>query len=453
MASYSSEVSEIVVTRPDGSSVRILHMAALTDGQRLREEIVVPLSEYAALPIANLMPQAVEVRSREQADAWLVQGAALMFVGGLVYALSLEALASRSIEEPTTERAVFGPKDTLIESIDKNIGMIRGHLRDPRLRMERLIIGTRVPSTIGVCYVDGVVDAQELDDVMDRLTRWRPARVGFVSALLRPLFGPIWGPFLPADFSERPYRVADLLYRGRIAILVDGSPYALLIPMPFLDLFVDEEEYLQATTTRYFVRALRFLAFAIALFGPGLYVAVMTVNTTVLPGLLAVAVASNRQSLAFPIISETVLMLVVLDIMVEATTAMKGVLGPAISIVGSLIVGQAAVRANLASNLGVIVLALTALATFITPRFQITYAVRVWKYPFLIVGGIFGLVGWSVTLLWLLTTVSSQRSVGVPYLAPVAPVLPAAWQTESPSQHGWQGSTTQFVRRRPWRRR
>ena len=319
--------------------------------------------------------------------------------------------------------------------------------------MKRLTLGSVAPTQVAVLFVEGSTDSRELDDLVTRLESYHPPRVGFVSSLLRPIFGALWSPFLPADFTERPYRAADFLFRGRFVILVDGSPYALMVPVTFMELFMDEEEYLQSTSTRYFVRALRLLAFAIALLGPGLYIAILTVNTTVMPGLLAIAVASNRQSLAFPILTETTLMLIILDIMAEATTAMKGVLGPAISIVGSLIVGQAAVRANLASNLGVILLALTALATFITPRYQVTYAVRVWKYIFLLVSGVLGLVGWSAGIIWLTVNLSSKRELGVSYLAPLAPFLPGAWDTTSPEQQRGLAGVPSYVRRLPPRRR
>ncbi|EQD47267.1 GerA spore germination protein, partial [mine drainage metagenome] len=224
---------------------------------------------------------------------------------------------------------------------------------------------------------------------------------------------------------------ADFLFRGHIVILADGSPFALVVPVPILEMFVDEEEYLQATSTRYFVRGLRALSFFIAMLGPGLYVAVLTVDTTILPGLLAIATASSRASIAYPILTETFLMLIIVDIMAEATVSMKGILGPAISIVGSLIVGEAAVRANLASNLGVILLALTTLATFITPRYQMTYAARIWKYGFLFISGIFGIVGWTIGVLWLMTDLVGKRELGMHYLAPLAPFRPEAFSTAS----------------------
>jgi len=444
-----AEVSELDVTRPNGEKVRVLQLPAMVDGQRLQTELLSALAG-SITPIPALLARGARVMTREDADRHLLDGAALVFYGRSVYALQLRSIPTRSVEEPTTERAVFGPKDAFVESMEMNIALIRSHLQDPLLIAQRITLGTEAPTHLAVLYREGAADPSQLDDILTRLSRYRPPRVGFVSSLLRPLYGSLWSPFLPADFTERPYRAADLLFRGRFVILVDGSPYAMLLPVSFVDLFIDEEEYLQASGTRYFVRLLRFLAFAIAIFGPGLYVAVLSVNTTVMPGLLAIAVASNRQSLAFPILTETILMLVVLDIMAEATTAMKGVLGPAISIVGSLIVGQAAVRANLASNLGVILLALTALATFITPRYQLTYATRVWKYVFLFVSGVLGLVGWSAGVLWLAISLSATRELGTHYLAPLAPLLPGAWDTTSPLQRRMP-SVPAYVRRTPRR--
>ena len=445
------EVTELIVTRPTGEKVRILQLPALVDGQRLQTELISALAT-SSTAVAELLTRAAQVRTRGEADWHLLDGAALVFSAGSVFALQLRSVPMRSVQEPSTERAVFGPKDAFIEPLEENISLIRSHLRDPNLIAQRITLGTEAQTQLTVLHVEGKADPEELDDIITRLQAYRPPRIGFVSTLLRPLFGPQWSPFLPADFTERPYRAADHLFRGRFVILVDGSPYAMLVPVQFFELFMDEEEYLQATSTRYFVRLLRVLAFIIALLGPGLYLAALTVNTTVMPGLLAIAVASNRQTIAFPIFTETILMLIVLDIMAEATTAMKGVLGPAISIVGSLIVGQAAVRANLASNLGVILLAMTALATFITPRYQMTYTVRVWKYIFLLAGGILGLVGWSAGVIWLMTNLSSKRELGVSYLGPFAPILPEAWDTASPLQNSLP-TVPAYVRRGMPRRR
>ena len=335
-----------------------------------------------------------------------------------------------------------------MEELAQNIALVRNHLRDPNLEVERLVIGTRAGTDVAVMSLAGTVDATILDDVVARLRSYAPPRLGFVSALLRPLFGIAWSPFLRADFTERPDRIADQIYRGRIVVLADGSPFALIVPQTLDDLFKDEEAELQSVITQYFVRGMRLIAFFISVFLPGLYVAVLTVNTTIVPGLLAIAVAANRQPIAFPIFTETLLLLLTIDIMAEATASMKGVLGPAISIVGSLIIGQATVRANLASNLAVILIALTALSTYITPRYFITYAFRIWKYPILFLSGILGIMGWTIGALFLIIHLAAIRTLGVNYLSPAAPLLPRTLGRESVFGFRSEAGTARMFRRR-----
>lgn len=443
----SDDLVDLLVTRPDGTAAHCLHMPSLIDTKRLHSEVLLPLTS-SSRGIAQAIPQATRITTRAQADQALVQGSAVLFVGSQVFDVPIRVVPNRSVQEPTTERAVFGPKDSLVETLDDSMALVRSHLRDPHLMIERMAIGTQAVTSVAVLYIDGAVETPMLDDVLDRLSHFHPPRVGFVTSLLHPLFGTYWSSFLPVDVTEKPYRVADYLARGMIVVMADGSPFAMAMPVPFLYSFVGEEEHLQSVTTRYFVRGLRVLAFLIALLGPGLYIAILTVNTSILPGLLAIAVASNRQTIAFPIITETLLLLLILDIMAEATTAMKGVLGPAISIVGSLIVGQAAVRANLASNLGVILLAATALATYISPRYLLTFATRVWRYPIVMLSAMFGLVGWSVGVLWLGIHLSKKRVLGVPYTTPLGPLLPKALKTTSRIASEMPDEVPNYLRRR-----
>ena len=437
------ELTSIAVPRPGGGPTELVYLTAMADAQRVLTEVAEPLRSSAGT-VATVLPWASGVGTCAAADGQLLTGSVLVFAPEGVYALQVPRSSQRSVQEPSTERSAFGPKDALIENLEDDVALIRSHLRDPRLRVEHMQLGTDAPTDVALLYVNGVVDGAMVDEARDRLARYRAPRVGFVSSLLRPLFGAIWDGFLPADFSERPYRIADFLSRGRLAILVDGSPFAMILPLFFIELFIDEEEYLQATLTRYFIRALRMLSFLIAVFGPGLYVAIMAVNPTVVPGLLAVAVASSRQALPYPIFTEILLMLIIIDILTEATVSQKSLLGPAISIVGGLVAGQAAVRANLASNLGVIVVSVTMLATFMTSRLYITYSARIWKYMILVLSELLGLVGWSTGIALLLVVFTSHRQLGAHYLAPLAPLR--AHDLPSPSLAGRHRRAPRYVR-------
>jgi spore germination protein KA len=442
------DLDDIKVLRPDGSAVQVLFLKSSADAKRVRAEAVAPLSTSSGA-LDAVLPMFTPVKSTGQANQRLLSGSALVFAAGTVLAGDMPSAAMRSVQEPSTERAVFGPKDALVESISDNIGLIRGHLRDPRMRVEYLALGTDAPTDVALVYLNGVIDGHIVDEARRRIAEFQPPRVGFVSSLLRPLYGAIWDGFLPADFSERPYRIADFVARGRLAILVDGSPFAMIVPMLFVELFIDEEEYLQATSTRYFLRALKFVAFFLATFGPGFYLAVMTINPTIVPGLLAVAVASSRQSLPYPIFTETLLMLILIDILADATLTQKSTLGPAISIVGGLVAGQAAVRADLASDIGVIVVSITLLATFMTSRLYITYSVRVWKYAILAVSALFGIAGLATGMLFLIAVFTSHRQIGVQYLAPLAPLRPGGFSSRSLYRRGNPQVPTHVRKPRP----
>jgi len=421
---------DIVVDRPNGERLRLMHLQALVQSQRLKMELIGPLTTTSDAT-SMIVPDASQVSSADEAEKQLLDGAVLLWSNAGVQSVKLPGFPARSVDQPSTERAVFGPKDAFVEDLQDNIGLIRRHLRDPRLRVERMTLGTMAPTAVALCYLTDVADSALVDEAAARIKSFRTERIGFVSSLLRPLFGAVWNGFLPAEFSERPYRTADFLARGRIAILADGSPFALVTPVPFLEVFIEEEEYVQATTTRYFVRALRVIAFFIALMVPGLYAAMLTVNPTIMPGLLAITVSSSRGALPYPVFTEILLLLVVFDIMAESTVTMKGLMGPTISIVGALIAGQAAIRANLASNLGVIVASITLLATFMTSRYILTYSVRLWKYFVLVLSVLFGIVGWATALLWVMANLTSQRQFGVFYLAPLAPLTPSSLKSTS----------------------
>ncbi len=396
-----------------GAAISLAYVATLVSPWEIEEKILAPLKDRPGR-LARL-PGTRPVGGARAVASSLLQGRAVIQDGERLVSLAVSHARSRSIDEPTTERAVFGAKDAFIELLDANVALVRQHARDPDLRVELLHVGTRVPTRVAVLSIAGVADPDHHAMVVRRIEAHPVARLPFVSHLVTPLFGPVWSPFLPVSFTERPGRVLDHLYRGRIAVLADGSPFALIAPMTWLDDVREEEVHLLSPLTRLFVRTLRLAAIFLATVLPGLYVAILTGNPNFLPGLLSVTIAASRESVPYPLITETFFMMLVLDVLAESTVAMKGVLGPSISIVGSLIIGDAAVRANLVSNLSVILVAGTALGTFVTPHFWSTYGYRMWKYPILLASGALGVIGWATSVTWLIVHLASSRTLGVAY--------------------------------------
>lgn len=431
-----SDLFKTRVARPDGSEASVFGLAGLIDPSTLERDVLRPLQTLSATP-AEVLPQVFRVRSIDEARRLMIGGAAIVISGKVAWACRVGGYPKRQIDVPDTERAIFGPKDAFIEDLDTNVGLLRRQLPDPDLMVDRLTLGTKVARKGVLIHIAGVADPSAVEAVAGRLKARQTPRVGFISSLVPMLLGPQVNPFVRAEFTERPARVAMQLVRGKIALLLDGSPFAMVVPHTIADTFTDDETSFPSPLVRLFVRFIRVIALAAATFLPGLYVAVLSVNPVVLPGLLALQVAFDRSTIPYPVVTETFILLLVLDVLSESTISMKAVLGPAISIVGSIIIGEAAVRADLASNLSVILVAVTALGTFITPWFTSSYAYRLWKYPILLFSAAMGIAGWALGILFMMAALVGERSLGMSYLTPVTPLLPvraAALATSGPAR-------------------
>lgn len=405
----------VVVTVQVGAagSMRLAYLRSLVPPSAIEDHLLSPLAarpaRIAALAGSRRLQGAVQVTSS------LLAGRVVVEHGTALYSVTVPVAKGRPVEQPSTERAVFAAKDAFVETLDQNLALIRQHAPDPDLRVELVRVGTDVPTRVAVLSIADMGDPALHATVVNRLNAHPVRRLAFVSHLVSPLFGPVWSPFLPVSFTERPDQVSEQLYRGRVAVLADGSPFALMMPKTWIDEQREEEDHLLSPITRAFIRTLRLIAAFSATALPGLYIAILGGNTNFLPGLLSIAVASSRESVPYPLLTETLFIMVVFDILAESTVAMKGVLGPSISIVGSLIIGEAAVRANLVSNLSVMLVAATALGTFVTPHFWITYGYRIWKYPIIVASAMLGLVGWTASVSWLIVHLASTRTLGVSY--------------------------------------
>jgi len=242
------------------------------------------------------------------------------------------------------------------------------------------------------------------------------------SVLSELLFGRTLTPFPLGQLTERPVRVARALMNGRVAVLVDGSPFALIVPTTLVELQKDSEGFLQGPLNRLFARFLRAAGTLLAVLGPATYAALLAVNPQILPTPLAVTVAVTREGVPYPVLGEILVLLLLQDLVQQAAMQAPGPLGQTLTIVGSLIIGQAAVTARLASSLVIIVLAGTAIGSLIIVNFPLSFAIRIWKYPITVLAGFLGAFGLVAGFASLLVHLASLQSAGVPYLKPFAPL-------------------------------
>jgi spore germination protein KA len=326
----------------------------------------------------------------------------------------------RAIDEPKTESVVRGSREGFTESLDTNKSMLRRKIKNQNLTMEDFKIGKQTKTPICIAYLNGIVNPKLISEIKLRLNRINTDAIlesGYIEQFIEDAPFSI---FSTVGNSEKPDRVAAKLLEGRAAILVDGTPFVLTVPMLFIEGFQSAEDYYSRPYYSSFVRILRFLAFNISILAPGVYVALSTFNQELIPTDLLFSMAANREGIPFPAVMEAGMMIVIFEILREAGVRLPRPVGQAISIVGALVIGQSAVAAGLVGAPMIIVVSLTAVSSFVVvPHLDSGTILRI---IFLIMAGIFGGFGIAITLLGLLIHLCSLRSFGTPYLSPLAPL-------------------------------
>jgi hypothetical protein len=358
-------------------------------------------------------------------DAILI-GDALVIVDGLNEAIIIAArgYAMRAIAEPTNEQVVRGPRDGFVENLRTNTALLRRRVRDPLFRIDSVQIGKKTKTDVGIAYIKGLASDDLIEEVKARLDKIEIDGIlesGYIEELISD--GP-WSPFPTIQSTERPDKAASSILEGRVVLLIDNTPFTLLMPVSFWQFLQASDDYYYNFYIGSFFRLIRYIAFVISLTFPSIFVMLASFHQEMIPTPLALTIASGREVNPFPVLLEALLMEISFELMREAGLRMPKPIGSAVSIVGSLIIGQAAVQAGLISPFMVIVVALTGIASFAIPNYTSSFAIRLMRFPILIASGTLGLLGFTFTLGLLLIHLISLRSFGKPYFEPFAPYEP-----------------------------
>ncbi|CAM4485543.1 spore germination protein KA [Paenibacillus endophyticus] len=332
----------------------------------------------------------------------------------------------RSLEEPSSEPVIRGPRDGFIENISTNIGLIRSRLKSSRLKMESITIGELSQTEVILTYIVGIASESLIEEVRKRVSRIQIDGILDSAYIEEFIEDSPYSPFPLLHSTERPDVVAAELLEGKVAILVDTSPFALIAPMTFWTGLQASEDYYVRWPIATFVRWVRFLFTAIAIFAPPLYVAVTTFHQEMIPTNLVLSLASSREAVPFPALIEALLMEIIFEALREAGIRLPKQIGQAVSIVGALVIGQAAVEAGIISAPVVIIVSITGIAAFTIPRYSFANGIRLLRFPMLFLAGTLGLYGIVLGFLGILLHVAMLRSFGVPYFTPVAPLTLAS---------------------------
>lgn len=353
-------------------------------------------------------------------------GEVVLFVDGFprAFIFSCKEMKTRSIPEPSYENAVRGPRDAFVENITVNINLIRKRLVTPNLVMERHKLG-RISSThIALSYIKGLASEGLIAEVRKRLTRIDIDAVLESSYLEQLMQDSPYSPFPQLRVTERPDAVVGDLLEGRVAIITDNTSFVLTAPGELAAQLVSPEDYYNKFYVATSIRLLRLFTFLAALTLPSFYIAITNFHQEMIPTTLFISIAAARQGVPFPGIAEALLMEIMFEVLREATIRLPSNFAQVVSIVGALIIGQAAVQANLVSPLMIIVVATTGIASFAIPQYSLGLTIRLLRFPLMICAALLGLFGLMTFLLAILLHLCSLRSFGVPYLSPLAPLNP-----------------------------
>ncbi|NMI07266.1 spore germination protein [Paenibacillus sp. SZ31] len=355
----------------------------------------------------------------------LLSGSAILLLEGSVRGLKIGAAGweDRSVGEPVSQTVVRGPMEGFNENLRTNTSLIRKRIRNPHLWIEEREIGKVTKTRVAVLYLEHIVDqeiVEELGRRLDEIDIDSILESGYIEELVQDKTGTI---FPTVYNSERPDTVSAALLEGRVAIIVDGTPFVLLVPALFVHFFQSPEDYYQRADISTLIRMIRYLAFFIALLAPSFYIAITTFHQEMLPTNLLISLAAQREGVPFPAFIEAILMELTYEILREAGIRIPKTVGQAVSIVGTLVIGQAAVDAGVVSAAMVIIVSITAISSYVIPENGLSISVRILRFVLMILAAAFGFYGILIVLLITVTHLCSLRSFGVSYMSPFAPFI------------------------------
>ena len=386
-----------------------------------------------------------KLESMDEVFSALLAGNAVFFMDGYDQAMKISSKGypGMGVSEAEAEKVLRGSREGFSDSVKTNSALVRKRLRDTRLKVEERQIGTRTHTMLHMLYMEDLVREEFLEDVRERLDTYEIDGI-LDSGMLEQLTEEVWySPFPQYQITERPDRAAQEILNGKIVLICDNSPSVLILPSSFQGFMESSEDWNQRFEMASFLRVLRYLALACATLFPGLYLAVIRFHTQILPTNLILSFADAREGVPFSSVAELIFLELAFELIREAGVRVPGALGNAIGIVGGLIVGDAAVSANLVSPIVVMIVALTALGSMTIPNEEFASAFRLIKYVFLFLGGFLGIFGIVLGIYLLISHLAGLLSFGMPYLMPFVKRNP---------EHGVGDGILRMPFQRRWRR-
>ena len=354
-------------------------------------------------------------------EFYLYNGFTVLVYRNKIYAIETKASLDRSVTSPLVEQDLYGAKDALLENYQKNIGLIKRRLKSSHLKTKEYKLGRFTQTSTGVLYIDNITDmslVKRIDALLNKIDTDSVIDVGELKQFLTMDKGNV---FPPTKLTERPDVIVKALLDGKLVIVMDTSPFAIILPAVLAD-FINpiSDKYLYQRNANN-LKILRMICFFLTIFTPAFYIAIITYNQETIPASLLTNFITQNEGIPFPATIETFFMIFICEMLRESDIRFPSNFSSSISILGALILGDAAVSANIVSPIMIIITALTFISSMIFSNVELSGAIRIWRFIAMIIASFYGLYGVALAFIFFIVSLSSYSSFGLPYTFPVLP--------------------------------
>jgi spore germination protein KA len=402
----------------------LIFLDTMADKDKIQRDIVKPMMEADGPPFESVLySNFLKSDNLFKAKEALLNGSCIMFLDGVkeFYMMEVGLSKERTIIEPSNEQVIQGSHEGFIENLSTNLHLIRKSCRTANLTMEQITVGDQIQSKIAMVYMKDLANNDMVNEFKRRVHHISMDYIPSTGALQELIEDSTWSPFPQVLSTERVDRVVSHLNEGRVAVLMEGSPACLIIPVTFFAFFHSPDDYNSRWMIGTFIRSMRLVSIFIAVNLPAIYIAVIGFHFEVLPDDLVLPVVSSIKNIPFPPLIEALVMELTIELIREAGVRLPSRIGQTIGIVGGLVIGDAVVRAGLISNTMIVVVAITAIAAYSIPTTEMSDAVRFLRFPHMILASTFGFVGITFGFMFTLAHLCRLESFGTAYFAPWAP--------------------------------
>nr|WP_240548047.1 spore germination protein [Paenibacillus lignilyticus] len=376
-------------------AIRIIYLNSLVDVQSLEWEILKPLREMTIHHFEQSIQQSLfkRVFKQEEVINGILDGNVSLFAEEHTYLIDVPGFEERAISQSERETVINGPHDSFNEVLNTNVSLIRRRIRSPRLKMIRLSVGAISKTKILIIYIEGIASIGVVNHLKERIQALKVDSITDTNFLIQKLDDHKNSPFPQFYTTERPDVAVTKLYDGKIIGLVDDSPNIICTPTTFFDFFESPDDFYQRFTIGAAVKFLRYLALFVTLILTAFYVSICTYHYEMIPQSLLQSLMQSRSRVPFPPFVEAMFLEIVIELLREAGARLPTKIGQTIGIVGGIVIGQAAVEAGITSNILIIVVAISAIASFIVPSYGMSASIRLVRFLFIVMAGFLGNIG------------------------------------------------------------